>query len=375
MPWLGVFDEQSKQPTYSVPDVDRQSLREPRPDARAKGLVMKESTAKKTQKTRAKQSAPSVKNVFDVLVLATMSAGKTSFINALIGRELLHTANEASTACMTSVEHRQGVKYFSGACYSYTNLELANQPQASAELVRGWNANAEVKRIALVGNFKIIPRPAPGLVLHDTPGPNNSQNDGHAQLMLEAVRTVSFKVLCYVLNASQLGTRDDRLFLEQLREEIANKPGHPIYFILNKVDLLDPEKGEDIKAYVRNAYNYLTSIGFDQPIIIPTMASTALYARKALTAEALTRAQRSKLRQALNELGENKRALLHATIAPDLIKRRVIKALDSLERKHHAKVFDAQACERNELQQLVAVSGLKTVETLIYHQRRLVEHS
>lgn len=310
---------------------------------------------------------------FDVLVLATMSAGKTSFINALIGQELLHTANEATTACITRVEHRQGAKHFSGACYSYNDTELATQRSLSVGLLRDWNANAEVKRINLAGTFKVLPRPAAGLVFHDTPGPNNSQDANHARLMLEALRTVSFKALCYVLNASQLGTSDDRLLLEQLREELADKPDQPIYFILNKVDLLDPEKGEDIEGYVRNAQRYLSSIGFEQPIIIPTMASAALYARKALTAETLTRTQRSKLRQALEELNANKRTLLNATVAPDLIKHRVFKALDNLERKQQAKAFDTRAYEKNQLRQLVTISGLKTVEALINHQRRLDE--
>jgi len=310
---------------------------------------------------------------FDVLVLATMSAGKTSFINALIGQELLHTANEATTACVTRIEHRQGAKRFSGACYCYNDTELASQRSPSVALLRDWNANANVKRISLAGAFKVVPRPAPGLVLHDTPGPNNSQDTSHARLMLEAIRNVSFKALCYVLNASQLGTRDDRLLLEQLREELAGKPAQPIYFILNKVDLLDPEKGESIEGYVHNAQRYLRDIGFEQPIIIPTMASAALYARKALSAETLTRAQRSKLRQVLDDLDANKRALLNATVAPDLIKHRVCKALYNLERKQQAKASDTRAYDNNQLHQLVTISGLKTVEALINHQRRLDE--
>jgi len=322
---------------------------------------------------KAGSSVPAGTATFDVLVLATMSAGKTSFINALIGQELLHTANEATTACVTRVEHRQGAKRFSGACYCYNDTELASQRSPSVALLRDWNANAEVKRISLAGTFKVVPRPAPGLVLHDTPGPNNSQDESHARLMLEAIRNVSFKALCYVLNASQLGTRDDRLLLEQLREELAGKPAQPIYFILNKVDLLDPEKGESIEGYVHNAQRYLRDIGFEQPIIIPTMASAALYARKALSAETLTRAQRSKLRQVLDDLDANKRALLNATVAPDLIKHRVCKALNNLERKQQAKALDTRAYDKNQLHQLVTISGLKTVEALINHQRRLDE--
>jgi ribosome biogenesis GTPase A len=38
-----------------------------------------------------------------VMVFATMSAGKSTFINSLIGSELLHSANEATTAAIASV--------------------------------------------------------------------------------------------------------------------------------------------------------------------------------------------------------------------------------------------------------------------------------
>lgn len=327
--------------------------------------------AARSGKTRPRQASAAP---FDVLVLATMSAGKTSFINALIGQELLHTANEATTACMTRVEHRPGARSFDGSCYSYSDQELARLKDTTAAALRDWNANSDVKRISLKGSFKIVPSPAPGLVLHDTPGPNNSQDRRHAELMLEAVRSISFKALCYVLNASQLGTQDDRVLLEQIRDELAHKPGHPIYFILNKVDLLDPEMGETIESYVGNAYRYLTGIGFEQPIIIPTMANLALYARKALKAQTLTRSQRLRLHQALADLQDTKRSLLHATVVPDTIKKGVFKALNSLERQRQLKAFDEQTREKNDLQQLVAVSGLKTVEALIKHQRQTIKN-
>lgn len=334
---------------------------------------MTRSTVTSTKSRKTHGSLPADITTFEVLVLATMSAGKTSLINGLIGQELLHTANEATTACLTRVEHRQGARRFSAACYCFNNTELASKLSPSVELLRGWNANAEVKSICLTGAFKVLPRPVSGLVLHDTPGPNNSQDERHASLTLEAIRNVSFKALCYVLNVSQLGARDDRLLLQQLRMELASKPALPIYFILNKVDLLDPDKGESIEGYVRNAQGYLCEIGFEQPIIIPAMASVGLYARKALSAETLTRAQRSKLRQALDDLEIYKWALLNATAAPDLIKHRVFKALKKLESKYQTEGFDTSIRKKNKLHQLVTISGLKTVETLIHHQRRLDE--
>ncbi len=306
---------------------------------------------------------------FDVLVLATMSAGKTSFINALIGQELLHTANEATTACITSVEHRPDSEHFHGICYSHTNRELARHANISAALARDWNANAEVKHIRLSGNFKSMPSPAPGLVLHDTPGPNNSQDERHAELMLEAVRTVPFQALYYVLNASQLGTQDDRAFLEQLRNELASLPQKPIYFILNKVDLLDPEKGEHIEDYVRKSNSYLTSAGFKDPVIIPTMAGIALYARKALKEEKLTRSQRLSLQQALETAKENQNPLFQAMGIPQSTKKTLRKVLDKLEENQNKNTENELNKKKNELKKLIAISGIRTIEALIREQR------
>ena len=48
------------------------------------------------------------KDLFEVIVVATMSAGKSTVINALIGQELLHSANEATTATITRIHDKDG---------------------------------------------------------------------------------------------------------------------------------------------------------------------------------------------------------------------------------------------------------------------------
>lgn len=310
-------------------------------------------------------------DTFDVLIMATMSAGKSSLVNALIGQELLHIANEATTACHTRIEHRRRAKYFTGTCYSHSNLLLNRQRNISAEQVRDWNAHRQVSQITLAGKFRSHPDPIPGLVLHDTPGPNNSQDDRHAQLAFEAARSVPFKTLLYVLNASQLGTHDDRNILERLREETAPRGNSPFCFVLNKVDLLDPEKGEDLEEYVAKAQFYLAGIGFDNPVVIPSMANTALYAKKALSNEPLSRAQRMKLQQMLDELALSKHTLLEATRAPSSVKKHVLQSLDRLEKAHKTALANHKPTKENELRQLIICSGLGIVEAFIKYQRKL----
>lgn len=237
--------------------------------------------------------------------------------------------------------------------------------------MRSWNADKQIKRITLSGKFRSLPGQTPGLVLHDTPGPNNSQDSRHADLAFEAVRSVPFKTLLYVLNASQLGTYDDRNVLERLREEAPPKSHDAFCFVLNKVDLLDPEKGEALAEYVAKAQAYLTGIGFDNPVVIPSMASTALYAKKALAHEPLSRLQRLKLQQALNGLSMSRYALLESAQAPVLVKKRVFQSLYRLEKAYKADRTNHRPTRENELRQLIICSGLGTVEAFIKHQRKL----
>src|SRR5690606_34399378 len=121
------------------------------------------------------------------------------------------------------------------------------------------------------------------------------------------------------LNASQLGTQEDRRVLERLRGAVTAKEGRLVCFVLNKVDLLDDEKGERLGRYTESAKMYLEGIGFNDPVIIPCISSFALYARKQLAGEQLTRVQRSTLINALDGFSGSNGRLLEAIQAPSLI--------------------------------------------------------
>ena len=323
----------------------------------------------KTTNLGAKISTDS--EAFDVLIMATMSAGKSSLVNALIGQELLHVANEATTACHTRIEHRRSAKCFTGTRYTHSNLPLDKQQKVSLKKLIDWNACEGVRQVVLSGRFKADPIPSSGLVLHDTPGPNNSQDDRHARMALEVFQTVPFKTLLYVINASQLGTYDDRKLLEQLHEAAVARNGATFGFVLNKVDLLDPEKGEHLPDHVGKTRYYLEGIGFNNPVVIPSMASTALYARKVLSNEPLSRAQRLKLQQALSDCAINPHALVESALVPEPVKRQVFQSLDRLERPHKTRQVDPNSPLDNELRKLILCSGLGMVEAFIKYQRKL----
>lgn len=307
---------------------------------------------------------------FDVMVMATMSAGKSTLINALVGQELLHCANEAATGCLTSLYYEPAHGQLSARCYGDENVLLGGPFPAYAPLLQTWNADSSVRQIAIQGRLRTAMRPAAGLIIHDTPGPNNSQNPAHRMAVEKALDDTPFRSLCYVLNAQQPGTVDDRALLDQLGALLASRRVVPkVYFVLNKADALDPERGESLARFVNKTQGYLEDAGFHNPTIIPMFAGATLYARKALHNEALTRSQRGLLNGALLTFTQDKHALVDASVAPPFAKQNVRRQLRALE---HALADHAPGSEEHRctaLKQLVMGSGVRMLEALLSHQR------
>ncbi len=316
--------------------------------------------------TQAQQAIPP--DSFDVLVIAPMSAGKSTLINALLGRELLHSANEATTACLTSINYRENERFFNGACYSQNGQEISAYDQVSYEQVRLWNADPQVSHIKLFGDFFGSPSPIRGLVLHDTPGPNNSRDERHALIMQEALDRIRSHMVIYVLNTEQLGINDDRSLLVLLRKKMAEKPMGQIVFVLNKIDLLDLERGERVEDCVRKTQEYLEWLGFIDPVIIPVASSAALFARKVLNGESLTSMQRIKLNQMLDGFHDEKYTLIRSATVPEGIKSSVRDEICRLENVSNRKLLDPHTRRTVQLRQLVAYSGIRTLESASYHQ-------
>lgn len=233
-------------------------------------------------------------------VVATMSAGKSTLLNALIGKELLHTANEATTAKITTIFHHNYAKSAYGSV-KLRNGDVLKDNHLSEQKLRDWNANKEVHTVHLhlkLNKLRATKKHYP--VLFDTPGPNNSQDDVHAKLTYAFMKYKQLDLLIYILNGTQIGINDDQYFLQKI-QEIRKKQiwSTPIVFVLNKIDELDPEKGETVEKMVQNCRQYLENLGFKQPEILPVSAQKALLALKWLSSEPLRRHERSMLKKYL----------------------------------------------------------------------------
>lgn len=237
-------------------------------------------------------------NDFNVYVVATMSSGKSTLINAMLGQELLPSANEATTATIAQIIDDKTTGNNFAARRFTSNGEEESLPEINADTLKAWNLLPETQEIELRGNIVAMqPRDHVRLVLTDTPGPNNSQDADHA------LKTMSFikdskrnPLILYVLNGTQLSTDDDKRLLS-LVSETMQKGGKQskdrFIFVVNKMDAFDPEKGEYVGAALERVKEYLENNGIKNPQIYPVSAQLTYLLRK--HPDGLTRKERGDL--------------------------------------------------------------------------------
>lgn len=236
-----------------------------------------------------------VKNgILDVNVIATVSSGKSTLINALLHTDLLPVRNEATTATIGSILDNDKKDRFEAECYGKDGIVYSRRP-VNAKILEEYNQDERVREINIEGNIPAIPSDKMRLRLNDTPGPNNSRNLNHGKLTYDIIKNRN-SVTIYVMNATQQGINDDKELLLDISSEMkkAGKQSRDRFiFVINKCDTLDEEKKESVEQTMKKTVDYLRN-EFDiiNPILIPTSARIALLIYKEQKGEILTRNER-----------------------------------------------------------------------------------
>ena len=216
-------------------------------------------------------------SVFPINVIATMSSGKSTLINALLGKKLMPSKNEACTATITEILDNDN-EIFEALVYDQDEVVLQEVSDLSYDIMNELNSDSNVHRISATGNIPFLDARSTALMLVDTPGPNNSQNQAHKNTTYRAINSDANNLILYVLNGTQLSTNDDSSLLSYVAEQI-KKGGKQVrdrfLFVINKMDEFNPEE-EDIEKAINAAKIYLASYGIEDPQIFPCSAYIAL---------------------------------------------------------------------------------------------------
>ncbi|VEJ08718.1 dynamin family protein [Actinobacillus delphinicola] len=232
---------------------------------------------------------------FHIYIAATMSAGKSTFINALLGEDLLPSANEATTATIAQIEDDRQLPpgEFWGQRINHQDQIVDENQRISLQTLTEWNKKENTKLIRIKGNIGINSRDDVRLIISDTPGPNNSEDPRHRQVTFKYIQdSRNNPLILYILNAQQRGTDDDKATLQEISRLIqkgGKRTKDRFIFILNKADAFDLDKGETVQGQLDKAKKYLEDNEILDPQIFPVSAYVANLLRREQKGKELTR--------------------------------------------------------------------------------------
>ncbi len=200
---------------------------------------------------------------FHLVVVGEFNHGKSTFVNALLGHDVLPTGVTPTTA---TIHH----------------LKYAEKPEGTVAYASGKRealAFDQVKRFAVGGgsagnteeiDFIEVGYPAPLLkeriLLVDTPGVNDLS-------LQRADITYSYipraDAVLFLLDAGQILKESERVFLE---EKLLKGSRDKIVFVITKWDLLSSDEQAEALAYAKDQLARLVK----GPLVFPVAAETAL---------------------------------------------------------------------------------------------------
>ncbi len=215
------------------------------------------------------------KQIRRFIVTANMSAGKSTLINALIGKPLTRTSQEV---CTGNLSYLYNKPFEDGRIHLKNNtFTLEASPNDLANI--SWEYKTHIASF-----FRVMNENAHRLCIIDTPGVNSAINRQHGKISREALKNEQYEKVLYILNANKLGTDEEIAHLKWISENIQKEK---IIFILKKLD--DFKAADDnIDISLSRVKNDLAILGFDSPIICPMCAYFALLIKMKLYGDQLT---------------------------------------------------------------------------------------
>jgi predicted GTPase len=226
---------------------------------------------------------------FNVAVCATMSAGKSTFINAMLGLDYIPAKNEACTAKITTIRDNDNLNKLIG-CYTRVDNTKVYSNVIDAEILNTWNEDISVQETILEGDIEEVSCDDGVLVIHDTPGTNNSGDDSHHDKTIEFLKNNELNLVIYLINAEYISTNDTEILLKEI-QEITKTRKTGIVFGLNKIDSFDIEN-ESVENAIHGLCEQLKGYGFEKPVIFPFSANAARLFKLLLKGKELTKRER-----------------------------------------------------------------------------------
>ena len=316
---------------------------------------------------------------FEVCVVATMSAGKSTLINAMLGTKLMPSKQEACTAIITKIKDvtASGTSWHAEV-YNKDNKMIESHEELTYSTMERLNADENVSTIKINGNIPFVSSEDVSLVLIDTPGPNNSRDPEHKRVQSEFLSKSSKSLVLYIMEGT-FGSDDDNALLERVAESMnvgGKQSKDRFIFVVNKMDDRRKEDG-DTKQTLDRIHSYLEEHGIKNPNLFPAAALPALNIRLINSGKEVDEDTLDETEMKVRKLNRNetlhfeKYASLPLSISEN-IDEKLKKSIESEDKNAealiHTGVVSIEAAIRQYVQKYAKTAKIKNIVDTFIHK-------
>ena len=227
-------------------------------------------------------------SVFEVAVVATMSAGKSTLINALLGEQLMPSAQGNCTAIITKIRDDDTATDWRLCAYDADGNCIEQKESVTIDDMRRHNeGEKKPKQVELTGNIPFVSSKDMRLMLVDTPGPNNAENEEHGNVQRKYVHDGREKPLILYVMKPEYNEGDSDALLQDIASRMQDKGKQDkgkqardrFLFVLNR---MDERKRADVplEEEICKVKKYLAKKGIEDAKVFPISAQAALDIRR-----------------------------------------------------------------------------------------------
>ena len=268
-----------------------------------------------------------------IMITANMSAGKSTLMNALMGKKINKTQNDTCTAKIHFLHNKAGED---GLNYEWEyDLEL----DASFDILMNDNVENDSHEIHVGTRFRSLCEIENKVCFIDTPGVNSSMDKTHRVMSNEAIKNIECDLLIYLFNAENIGSDDDIKHLKYVKDNYNGK----VIFLVNRLDRFKKDS-DSVPQTLESVKKDLSRIGFGNPEVYPVSAYAAYLSKMEIYGEQLSEDERDDL---------------------EFVKRKLKKGEFSYE-KYYPDYAEVNIKLQDDLGEVLLHSGILSLEEMIY---------
>ena len=198
---------------------------------------------------------------YKIAVVANMSSGKSTFINALFGEEVLPAFNHATTDCATFIYSKPNIDKKAMVYFSDKRMPIKIIDNIKEEIKQYAQKDSKcenkkyknVEKIELYYPFKNIQTSSNedfSIIFIDTPGPNNTE-ENYKQKHKDQTRSVlnNVDLALFMFDYTQLDANlssDEQGLWNTIKKRHDKDKNFDVYFLLNKIDMAMSDNFKEI---------------------------------------------------------------------------------------------------------------------------------